>query len=101
MAATAQFEYAVRDRSGKIVTGKIEADSPAAVASKLKGMGYAPVKIREIKSEGLSMEIKLPKLGAKVKLKELAVFSRQFATMLNSGLSLLRALTILEEQTES
>lgn len=101
MAATATFEYAVRDRSGKIVTGKIEADSPAAVASKLKGMGYAPVKIRELKSEGLSMEIKLPKLGSKVKLRELAVFSRQFATMLNSGLSLLRALTILEEQTES
>jgi type IV pilus assembly protein PilC len=101
MAATATFEYAVRDRTGKIVTGKLEADSPAAVASKLKGMGYAPVKISEVKTQGLSMEIRLPKLGAKVKLKELAIFSRQFATMLNSGLSLLRALTILEEQTES
>ncbi len=42
MAATATYEYAVRDRSGKVVTGKIEADSPAAVASKLKSMGYAP-----------------------------------------------------------
>lgn len=99
--AAATFEYAVRDRTGKIVTGKIEADSPAAVASKLKGMGYAPVKISEVKKDGLSMEIRLPSLGAKVKLKQLAVFSRQFATMLNSGLSLLRALTILEEQTES
>ena len=45
------------------------------------------------------MEIKLPKLGATVKLKDLAIFSRQFATMINSGLSLLRSLTILEEQT--
>ena len=44
------------------------------------------------------MELKLPKMGAKVKLKELAVFSRQFATMINSGLSMLRALSILEEQ---
>lgn len=101
MAATATYEYAVRDRSGKVVTGKIEADSPAAVATKLKGMGYAPVKISEVKTSGMQMEIKLPKLGSKVKLKELAVFSRQFATMLNSGLSLLRALTILEEQTEN
>jgi type IV pilus assembly protein PilC len=101
MAATATYEYAVRDRAGKIVTGKLDADSPAAVAAKLKGMGYAPVKIHEVKSDGLKMEINLPKLGAKVKLKELAVFSRQFATMLNSGLSLLRSLTILEEQTES
>ncbi len=99
MAATATYEYAVRDRGGKIVTGKIEADSPAAVASKLKGMGYAPVKINQVSTKGLSMDLKLPTLGAKVKLKELAVFARQFATMLNSGLSLLRALSILEEQT--
>jgi type IV pilus assembly protein PilC len=98
MAATATFEYAVRDRAGKVVTGKIEADSPAAVAAKLKSMGYAPLRITEQSSSGLQMEINLPKLGSQVKLKELAVFSRQFATMINSGLSMLRALTILEEQ---
>ncbi len=98
MASTATYEYAVRDRAGSIVTGKIEADSPAAVASKLKSMGYAPVKITMVKTGGLSMELKLPKIGAKVKLKELAVFSRQFATMINSGLSMLRSLSILEEQ---
>jgi type IV pilus assembly protein PilC len=98
MASTATYEYAVRDRGGSIITGKIDADSPAAVASKLKSMGYAPVKISVVKTSGLSMELKLPQLGAKVKLKELAVFSRQFATMINSGLSMLRALSILEEQ---
>ena len=98
MAATATYEYAVRDRSGSIVTGKIDADSPAAVASKLKSMGYAPVKISMVKTSGLSMDLKIPSFGAKVKLKELAVFSRQFATMINSGLSMLRALSILEEQ---
>jgi type IV pilus assembly protein PilC len=98
MASTATFEYAVRDRTGSIVTGKIEADSPAAVASKLKSMGYAPVKISQVKTGGLQMELKLPSVGSKVKLKELAVFSRQFSTMINAGLSMLRALSILEEQ---
>jgi len=98
MASTATFEYAVRDRTGSIVTGKIEADSPAAVASKLKSMGYAPVKISQVKTGGLSMELKIPSVGGKVKLKELAVFSRQFSTMINAGLSMLRALSILEEQ---
>ena len=39
--------------------------------------------------------------ATKVKLKDLAIISRQFATMINSGLSLLRALTILAEQTEN
>jgi type IV pilus assembly protein PilC len=98
MAATATYEYAVRDRAGKVVTGKIEADSPAVVASKLKSMGYAPLKITQQKSGGLKTDISLPKLGAQVKLKELAIFARQFATMINSGLSMLRALSILEEQ---
>jgi type IV pilus assembly protein PilC len=101
MAATTTFQYSVRDRAGKLVTGKIDADSQAAVAQKLKSMGYAPVSIAQSGGSGMSAEISMPKLGAKVKLKDLAIFSRQFATMINSGLSLLRALSILEEQTES
>jgi type IV pilus assembly protein PilC len=101
MAATMTFQYSVRDRAGKLVTGKIDADSQAAVAQKLKSMGYAPVSIAQAGSGGMSAELSLPSLGAKVKLKDLAIFSRQFATMINSGLSLLRALSILEEQTEN
>ena len=101
MAATMTFSYSVRDRSGKMVSGKIDADSQAAVASKLKSMGYAPVSIVKDSGGGMTTDIKLPSLGAKVKLKDLAIFSRQFATMINAGLSLLRALSILEEQTEN
>ena len=98
MAATATFEYAVRDRAGKVITGKIDAESPAQVAAKLKSMGYAPLKIGEVGSSGMRMEIRLPAVGSKVKLKEIAIFSRQFSTMINSGLSMLRSLSILEEQ---
>ncbi len=70
------------------------------MAAKLKDMGYAPVSITE-SSKGMGRELKLPGRKKKVKLKDLAVFSRQFATMINSGLSLLRALTILVDQTEN
>jgi len=99
--ATATYEYKVRDRSGGLKTGSLEADSPAMVATKLKSMGYAPVSITQ-SGGGMSKEIKIPGFGKKkVKLKDLAVFSRQFATMVNSGLSLLRALNILTEQTEN
>jgi len=48
MAATATFQYAVRDKAGQVVTGKIDAESPAQVASKLKSMGYAPLKISAV-----------------------------------------------------
>jgi type IV pilus assembly protein PilC len=100
MSATATYSYSVRDRAGKLVSGTLEAESQSAVARRLKAMGYAPVSINEANA-GMSKEIKIPGFGGKVKLKDLAVFSRQFATMINSGLSLLRALTILTEQTEN
>jgi type IV pilus assembly protein PilC len=99
--ATSTYQYAVRDRSGKLVSGKLDGDSQAAVVTKLKSMGYAPVSITQAGGGGMKREITLPTLGAKVKLKDLAIMSRQFATMINSGLSLLRALTILSEQTEN
>ncbi len=100
MAATT-FQYSVRDRAGKLVSGSITADSQAAVAQRLQSMGYAPVSINAAKNRGVNMEIKIPGMGTKVSLKDLAVFSRQFATMINSGLSLLRALNILTEQTSN
>src|SRR5436309_6253577 len=101
MAATTTFAYSVRDQGGKLISGTLEAESQAAVANRLKGMGYSPVSISESSGSGLKTEIKIPGFGNKVKLKDLAIFSRQFATMVNSGLSLLRALTILTEQTEN
>ncbi len=99
--STSTYAYKVRDSTGKLKRGTLEADSPAQVASKLRTMGYAPVSIAEA-GGGLNREITIPGLGAKrVGLKDLAVFARQFATMINSGLSLLRALTILTDQTEN
>ena len=93
------FEYAVRDKSGKLVKGRVEAPTQAAVANRLRDMGLAAVSISEVSSGGLNREINIG--GERVGLKDLAVMSRQMATMIDSGLSLLRALSILAEQTES
>ena len=98
--AQTTFVYKVRDQQGKMLDGTLEADSQGAVASRLRQMGYAPVSIEVARQNGLKMEIRLPG-SSRVKPKELAVFSRQFATMINSGLSLLRALSILAEQTQN
>ena len=99
MAATT-FKYSVRDRNGKLVNGELAAETEAALVQKLKSMGYAPVAI-ELANVGLNKEIKIPGFGGRVKLKDLAIMSRQFATMINSGLSLMRALTILAGQTDN
>jgi type IV pilus assembly protein PilC len=97
--ATRTFEYSVRDQRGKLIGGKLEAPSEAALVRKLVGMGFAPISVREA-NKGMSREITLPG-GNRVKLKDLAIMSRQFATMINSGLSLIRALAILSDQTEN
>src|SRR6056297_1230770 len=100
-ATLTKFDYQVRDRTGKLVSGQLEGDNQAAVASKLTSMGYTPLAIDEVKTGGLQMEIKVPGISDRVKLKDLAIFSRQFATMIASGLSLIRSLSILTEQTEN
>jgi Type II secretory pathway, component PulF len=99
--ANKTFEYAVRDRSGKVVKGRIDAPNQAAVANRLKQMGLAPMSIAEVQNTGLQREITIPGFEEKVRLKDLAVMARQLATMISAGLTLLRALSILAEQTES
>lgn len=99
-SAVATYNYAVRDRAGRLVTGSLDGESPALVAARLKQMGYAPVSI-EVANAGLKTEIKIPGFGDRVKMKDIAVMARQFATMINSGLSLLRALVILSQQTDN
>ncbi|WP_225754482.1 type II secretion system F family protein [Actinotalea sp. Marseille-Q4924] len=99
--ATKTFEYSVRDRAGKVVKGRIEANNQAAVANRLKTMGMAPIAITEVASTGLQRELSIPGLTDRIGLKDLAIMARQMATMINSGLSLLRALSILADQTEN
>jgi type IV pilus assembly protein PilC len=93
------FTYRVRDRQGKLVSGTLTGDSEQLVLGRLREMGYTPLQLSEKKSSGLRREFSLR--PGHVKLKDLSVFSRQFATMVNSGLPILKALNILSEQTES
>lgn len=95
------FKYKVRDRSGALLQGEVDADNVSVVAARLRQQGFIPIEIDRKASGGLQSDLKIPGITDRVKLKDLAIFSRQLATMINSGLSLLRALTILTEQTEN
>src|SRR5919106_592452 len=91
------FQYKVRDRAGNVTTGSLIADSESLVLARLREQGYTPLDVQR-KKRGIG-QIEFG--GKKVKLKQVAIFSRQFATMVNSGLPILRALAILAEQTEN
>jgi type IV pilus assembly protein PilC len=100
--ATLAYAYTGRDATGRIVKGKLEGSSESAVVARMRTMGLSPVAIAEdTGGTGLSRELSIPGFQKRVKTKDLAVASRQMATMIAAGLSLLRTLTILAEQTES
>jgi type IV pilus assembly protein PilC len=93
------FEYAVVGPGGKKVTGRIEASSESAVAARLRELNLVPTAIDEVAGTGLNKEISLG--GKKVKPADVAMVTRQLATMVRAGLPLPRALNVLVEQSES
>jgi type IV pilus assembly protein PilC len=103
MAGAVAYAYKGRDGAGKVVKGKVDASSEGAVITRLRTMGVQPISISEAGAgTGLQREVSIPGLGDRaVKMKDIAVMSRQMATMIGSGLSLLRTLTILADQVEN
>ncbi len=98
MAATKTFHYNGIDPTGRKTKGTIEAANESAAMHMLKQRGEVPLGLTPA-GQGLNRDLKIPGLGNRTNLKDLAVFGRQFATMTSSGMSLLRSLAILEEQT--
>ncbi|WP_025156585.1 type II secretion system F family protein [Leifsonia aquatica] len=99
MSNATAFVYKGRNADGKVVKGKLDAPGEAAVAARLRTMGLSPIAIEKApEATGLNREINLS-LGSGVGLKDLAVASRQMATMIGAGLSLLKTLNILADQT--
>lgn len=93
------YQYKARDRQGRLISAVIEADDIRTAARNLRDKGLFIAEIKE-PGKGLQAEVKLPGLDPQPGLKDLAIFSRQLATMLNAGLPIVQALAILERQTE-
>lgn len=90
------FTWEGKNAAGKTVTGELEARDEQAVFNMLRAKKIVPnaKKIRE-KGKGLDMEITIPGFGPKVVPKDVVIFTRQFATMIDAGLPLVQALQIL------
>src|SRR5579863_5847400 len=95
------FDYKVRDKAGKLVEGQLEGDSLALVVGKLREMGYLPLAVTPKSRVKVNREIAIPGFSNRVKLTEIAVATRQLATMIDSGLSVVRSLGILSGQVEN
>ena len=109
-----KFSFTAMDGKGKETKGTIEAGSQAQAVELLRKQGLFPTKVSGVGGSGggakgggasskggLSMELKMPKfLRPRVKNKDLTILTRQLATLMNSGLPLLRGLRILQKQTK-
>ena len=91
------FAFKAIDVAGRQSTGVVDADSKQAVSDQLKARGLI---VLDISDKTGSKEIKLP-WSDKVKTADLTIMTRQLATMVSSGMTILRALYVLESQTES
>src|ERR1700681_2182921 len=91
------YVFKAMDLAGTKAGGEVEAESKQAVSDQLKQSGLI---VLDISDKHASREIELAFLK-RVKARDLAVFARQLSTMISSGMSILRSLYVLEEQTES
>jgi type IV pilus assembly protein PilC len=96
------FKWQGVSPKGETVKGEMEAASREAVIIRLRTQRIQPVpaQIKE-KNKGLEFEIRLPTIGSPVKQKDIVVFTRQFATMINAGLPIMQCLSILASQSDN
>lgn len=92
------FSYVVRDRTGRVLRGRVEAPDRNAAVQLLRDSGKMVTSLQEV-APGRGFN--LNDLFKRVKLKDLAVFAKQFSAMVESGIDVLRCLTILQRQTEN
>lgn len=97
----AEYSYRALDSHGQARAGVIDADTESQVIASLREQGYTPLDVESTGRGVLRKSIRIPGITDRISLKDVAVGSRQLATMIDAGLPLMRALSVLAEQTES
>ncbi len=96
-----EYQWRAVSAAGGEAKGALEASSQSAVIAKLRTQGLTPLSVVPLSKTGLNREISLPGFERRVATKDLAVFAKQFAGLIHAGLPLMRALSIIADQTEN
>ena len=97
----ATFVWTGKTRQGAIRKGELSAKSPGEVAALLRKQNILATSVKQKARSIGSIELSIPGLGGKVSDKDIVIFIRQLATMIDAGLPLVQCLEILSEQTEN
>ncbi|MEX0748907.1 MAG: type II secretion system F family protein [Candidatus Saccharimonadales bacterium] len=95
-----QYTYTAQASDGQIQRGSVEADTKAAALSALQARELRPLSVTEAKKSLKDITIALPG-QKKVKANDLVIFTRQFATMINAGVPMVKSLSTMRDQTDS
>lgn len=99
--STTLYVYRARNSAGKTVKGRLHAASEAAAVNAVEAQGLIPVWVKDNDSLGLNKDLNIAFLEKKPSLKDLAIASQQLSVMVGSGVTILRALEIVSQQTEN
>lgn len=91
------FEYKAISQTGDSINGRYNAKDRNEIMQMLRNKSYHPVQIKEVSE---STDLSKLSLFNKVKIKDIAIFARQFYAMLNAGVTIIQCLDILRIQTE-
>src|SRR5271170_46602 len=90
------YVWQARTKAGEVKRGEMEALDGSTVETRIRALGLAPIKVKK-----KSGEFRFPKLGSGVSGKDLLIFTKQFATMIDAGLPLVQCLDILGTQMDN
>lgn len=93
-----QFQYVATRKNGEIAKGLVDADDQKSALEAVKKLGLHPLSVHQAKKGAGFLSISI---GSKVKVKELVIFTRQLATLVNAGVPIVRSLFTLQQQSES
>jgi type II secretory pathway component PulF len=98
----ANFSYQAINESGTTISGMIQADTPEMAQNLLLSKGYIPSKVAAAKrGSSASLMERIEQALGHVKITDLILFSKQFRSMMQAGIPIVRLLTVLENQTEN
>ncbi len=95
------YRYRAIDGEAGLRDGELRATSEAEALARLRQLGLRPVSVRARRGLALDQDYSLPGIGPRVKARELAVLTRQLATMMSAGIPLLRSLEVLRRQSQN
>lgn len=96
----ATYQYRAKKGPGEIVEGRLEAQSEGEALEKINQMGYLPIRIGKKEEPAAHIASTTIKSSSRIKSREITIFSRQLASLLKSGVPILKAVNIISEQSE-